>query len=43
MIKLIFKAYKKTDKILFIICLLYIKDVNRISSEKQRKTFKKGS
>ena len=43
MIKLIFKAYKKTDKIFKKFFFLYIKIYNRILSKTQRKAFKKGS
>ena len=41
MAKLVFKAYKKTDKIFFYNFSIY-KNVNRILSKKQRNAFKKG-
>ena len=43
LIKLIFKACKKTDKILFYYIFSYIKKINRMLSKTQRKTFNKGS
>ena len=43
MVKLIFKAYKKTDKIFSLIFFPVSKNVNRILSKKQRQNFKKGS
>ena len=41
MVKLIFKAYKKTGKTFFMIFSLFIKMLTRILSKKQRKTSKK--
>ena len=43
LIKLIFKACKKTDKILFYYIFSYIKKISRMLSKTQRKTFNKGS
>ena len=44
MVNLNFKAYKKTDKILFYnFFFLYIKMFTKYYQKKQRKAFKKGS
>ena len=41
MVKLIFKAYKKSDEIFFIIFFLVYKNVNRILSKNKERLSKK--